>query len=181
MPEQRLLTYADLASFPDDDGLRRELLDGELVVSPAPRLRHQDVSGRLYLAMATHITEQGGGRVYYAPVDVVLSDINVLEPDLLFIAEDQLEILTEMNVQGAPALAIEVLSKPHIDRVRKRDIYARFGVPEYWIVDTDSDRVEVHRLDGDRYAKPEIIEPGETLTTPLLPGLVVDVANLLRR
>lgn len=180
MAEPASLTYADLASFPDD-GLRRELLDGELLVSPAPRLRHQRIVGRLHFAIEAHLREHGGGQVYIAPADVVLSERTVLEPDLLFVSDQQLDILTEANVQGAPALVIEVLSDPRIDRVRKRDLYARYGVPEYWIVDPDADRVEVYRLQGDRYAKPEILEPGETLATPLVDGLAVDVAELLRR
>jgi Uma2 family endonuclease len=180
MASKTSLTYADLASFPDD-GLRRELLDGELIVSPAPRLRHQDVVGRLHLAFGNHIAHHGGGRVYMAPADVVFSDTTVLEPDLLFVAEAQLDILTEANVQGAPSLVVEVLSNPRMDRVRKRDAYARFRVGEYWIADPDADRVEIYRLEGDRYPKPEILEPGEILQTPLLTGLRIDVAELFRR
>jgi Uma2 family endonuclease len=180
VPEGKLLTYADLASFPDD-GKRRELLDGELIVSPSPRVRHQEIVGRLLLLIGNHVAEHGGGRVYVALLDVVLSDINVLEPDLLFVSQSQLEILTELNVQGAPSLVIEVLSNPRIDRVRKRDIYARFAVPEYWIVDPDADRVEVYHLDGQQYSKPLILEAGDTLATPLLDGLTIDVARLLER
>lgn len=180
MAEAAGLTYADLASFPDD-GLRRELLEGELLVSPSPKVRHQEVVGRLYVVLANHLARRGGGRVYVAPLDVVLSDRTVLEPDVLFVSEEQLGILTEANVQGPPALVVEVLSDPRVDRVRKRDLYARYGVPEYWVVDPDADRVEVYRLAGERYAKPEILEPGETLTTAALPDLRIDVAELLRR
>jgi Uma2 family endonuclease len=174
------LTYEDLASFPDD-GLRRELLDGELIVTPAPRLRHQDVVLRLGMAFGNHLSAHGGGRVFIAPADVVLSDRDVLEPDVLFIADSQVSILTEANVRGAPSLVIEVLSDPRVDRVRKRDAYARFGVPEYWIADPDADRVEVYGLAGGRYAKPEIFEPGDRLTYAGLPGLTIDVAELFAR
>ncbi len=175
------LTYADLASYPDD-GLRREIIDGELIVTPAPRLRHQEVLARLHLIFGNHVAASGGGKVFFAPVDVVLSDSNVVEPDLLFIADEQTDLMTEANVQGAPALVVEVLSQPRIDRVRKRDLYARFGAAQYWIVDPDADRVEVYRLGGDeRYPKPEIFEPGETLTYERLPGLRVDLAQLFAR
>lgn len=180
MAKGAALTYADLASFPDD-GLRRELIDGELIVSPSPRLRHQEVLARLYLLFGNHVAASGGGKVYFAPLDVLFSDTNVVEPDLLFVADDRLEILTEMNVQGSPTLVVEVLSNPRIDRVRKRDLYARFGVAEYWVVDPDADRVEVHRLHGDAYAKPEILEPGETLTYNRLPGLQIDLRKLFAR
>lgn len=175
-----MFTYADLATFPDD-GFRREIIDGELIVSPSPKLRHQEILARLYLVFGNHVAAAGGGKVYFAPLDVVLSDINVLEPDLLFVADDQLELLTEANVQGAPALVVEVLSQARIDRVRKRDVYARFAVPEYWIVDPDADRVEVYRLEGDRYAKPAIAEPPEVLTYDRLPGLQVELTALFAR
>lgn len=180
VPEEGTLTYADLAAFPDD-GLRRELLDGELIVSPSPFVRHQEVLGRLYLAIGGHVAEHGGGKVYIAPLDVVLSDRNVVEPDLLFVAEEQLAILTEKNVQGAPALAVEVVSNSRMDRVRKRDVYARFGIPEYWVVDPDADRVEIYRLDGDRYARPEIFEVGDELSFDGLPGLQVSLSSLFER
>jgi len=174
------LTYADLASFPDD-GRRRELIHGELIVSPSPRLRHQDLVGRLYLAFGNYLEARGGGKVYLVPADVVLSDINVVEPDLLFVADDRLDILTELNVRGVPSLVIEVVSDSRMDRVRKRDLYEQFGVPEYWIVDPDADRVEVYRLSSGAYGKPEIAEPGETLQCGGLPGLEIDLARLFAR
>lgn len=179
MPEQGL-TYADLAAFPDD-GLRRELLDGELIVSPSPVVRHQEVLGRLFLAIGGYVAEHGGGKAYLAPLDVVLSDSNVFEPDLLFIAEADLGILTEKNVQGAPSLAIEVVSDSRIDRVRKRKVYERFGVPEYWVVDPDADRVEIYRLEGPTYAKPQILEPPDEVTFVGLPGLRISLDKLFAR
>lgn len=180
MAEGAVLTYADLAAFPDD-GLRRELLDGELIVSPSPQLRHQRLSMRLSAAFFNYIQAHGGGEIFHAPTDVVFSDVNVVEPDLLFIADSQLEILTEKNVQGAPALVIEIVSDSRMDRVRKREIYARFGVADYWIVDPEADRIEVYHLTGDRYDKPEIFEPGEHLTYAHLPGFQLDLAALFAR
>lgn len=173
-------TYADLATFPDD-GLRREIIDGELIVTAAPYLRHQKLVGELHGQFWTHLKTHGGGQIYIAPADVVLSDINVVEPDLLFVADDQLQILTEKNVQGAPSLVIEVASDSRMDRVRKRDLYARFGVPVYWVVDPETDRVEVYRLAGETYGKPELYEPPETLAYDSLPGLVIDLAALFAR
>lgn len=174
------LTYDDLVMFPDD-GLRRELLGGELIVSPSPSLRHQDVVLCLGMALRMHVEAHGGGRVFVAPVDVVLSQRDVVEPDVIFVADHQVDMLTEANIRGAPALLVEVLSTPRIDRVRKRDLYARFGVPAYWIADPDADRVEVYRLTGDRYAKPEILDMGDRLTYEVLPGFAVEVAKLLAR
>lgn len=180
MPGSALYTYADLANFPDD-GMRRELLDGELIVSPSPKVRHQRLLRRLAMSFMNHIENNPGGEMFFAPLDVVLSDINVVEPDLFFIADSQSDVIGEKNVQGPPMLVVEVVSDTRLDRVRKRDIYARFGVPEYWIVDPDADRVEVYLLEGSSYAKPIIVEPGEVLTFGGLPGLVIDVAALFAR
>ncbi|MGQ0743260.1 MAG: Uma2 family endonuclease [Acidimicrobiales bacterium] len=175
------LTYEDFASFPDDH-IRRELIDGEVVVTPAPRIRHQDVVGRLFLSFGAHVESRGGGRVFVAPCDVVFAPHQVVEPDIVFVADDQKAIIGELNIQGAPRFLAEVLSDPRTDRVRKRDLYGRFGVGEYWVVDPDSDRVEVYTLTpgADAYPKPTIVEPGEVLLPACLPGLQVDVAWLFR-
>lgn len=170
--------YADLALFPDD-GLRREIIDGELIVSPSPVTRHQRIVGRLFLAIGNHVVEHGGGEVFVAPFDVVLSDRNVVEPDLLFIADGQAEIVTEANVQGVPALVIEVVSNPRMDLVRKRDLYERFGVAEYWAIDPGTDRVEIYRPNAGAYGAPTILLAGDRLETLTLPSLVIDVAALL--
>lgn len=168
------LTYADLAAFPDD-GLRRELIHGELIVTPSPLVRHQRLVGFLFLRLAGHVERHGGGEVLLAPMDVLLSDDSVVEPDLFFVPEASSEIITRANIQGVPALVIEVLSNSRVDRVRKRDLYAEFGVPEYWIVDPDADRVEVYRLSEAGYGKPEILEAGDTLTTAAIPDFSLDV------
>lgn len=180
MAEGATYTYADLAALPEDN-VRREILDGELIVSPSPGRRHQQVLGRLHLLFGNHVAAHGGGEVFFWPFDIVFEDRNVLEPDLLFVAGDQMDILTDKNVRGVPALVVEVVSKSRMDRVRKRDLYARFGVPEYWVVDPESDRVEVHRLLEGAYGKPDIFEPGETLSYDRLPGLGVDLSALFAR
>jgi Uma2 family endonuclease len=177
------LTYADFAALPDDL-VRRELIDGGVVVTPAPNTRHQDVLGRLFLAFANHLAASGGGRVFVAPYDVVLSDHTVVEPDLVFVADDDLGLVTEANLQGAPTLAAEVVSHSRTDRVRKRDLYARHGIGEYWVVDPDADRVEVYRLTaagGGTYPKPELFEVGETVSPRSLPTLTIDLAELFCR
>jgi Uma2 family endonuclease len=174
------LTYADLEAFPED-GLRRELIDGELIVSPSPKTRHQVLLGRLFLSFGNYVNEHGGGTVFLAPLDVLFSDRNVVEPDLIVIAEAETGIITEKNIQGVPSLLIEIVSDPRLDRVRKRDLYATFGVPQYWIVDPDVDRVEVYRLEGGRYSKPEILEPGDALELDIFPGFRLDIARLFER
>jgi Uma2 family endonuclease len=180
VPEQGTLTYADLAALPDD-GLRHELLDGELVVTPAPRTRHQTVAFELTVALRDHVKRRRLGQVFIGPVDVIFTERDVLEPDVVFVGSEQTEIITELNIRGVPELLIEVVSDSRMDRVRKRDVYERCGVPEYWVADPDADRIEVDRLRAGRYGKPEIVGTEDTLTTAAIPGLELDVATIFAR
>lgn len=172
------LTYADYAALPDD-GRRWELIDGELYLSPSPKTRHQIVLGRLYLAFATHVQAEGGGQVFVAPYDVVLADDVTVQPDLLYVVDADRDRVTEANLQGPPTLAAEVVSDPRHDLVRKRELYARYRVIEYWAVQPDIARIEVFRLVDGLYPKPDLFEPGDTLTTPIISGLQIDAGSLL--
>jgi Uma2 family endonuclease len=176
---KRLLTYEDFLAFPDD-GVRREIVDGEALVTPAPNIRDQDLVGFVFDALYDHLKEHPG-RVFVAPVDVRLSEHDVVEPDVVFVAEERTDIIQEKFLLGSPSLLIEVLSDPRTDRVRKRALYARADVAEYWIVDPDADRVEVYRLGRGRYGKPDLFDPGDTLMTELLPGFSLDIATLFDR
>ena len=183
--EDTRLTYDDFLLFPDD-GKRHELIDGVHYVTPSPRLRHQDLVGRLFGAIFVHLQEHPeAGRVFVAPLDVVLSHYDVVEPDLLFIASDQAGIMTEKNIQGAPALVVEVMSKStrKRDAQIKRRLFEQVGVREYWLVDPELDTVQVFRPTAEgRLARVEELTPedGGTLTTPLLPGCGIDVRTLFR-
>jgi Uma2 family endonuclease len=177
LPQPRL-TYEEYASFPDD-GIRRELIDGEVHVTPSPVVRHQRIVLRVARLLADHVDAHHAGEVFIAPCDVMLSRHDVVQPDVVFVATSDAGIVTASNLQGSPTLVVEVVSDPRTDRVRKRDLYARHGVPEYWIVDPDADRVEIYRLEGSAYPKPSILEPGEALASPSLPRLSIDVAGLL--
>lgn len=177
----KLLTYEDFLAFPDD-GVRREIIAGEAFVTPSPLVRHQDLGMFIGTALYNHVAAHGGGgRVFMAPLDVRLSAHDIVEPDVIFVADDRLEIIKEKHLLGSPTLLVEVVSDPRTDRVRKREQYARTAVPTYWIIDPDGDRVEVYRLSGKTYPKPEILEPGDTLTLDELPGLAIDVARLFDR
>ncbi len=127
------LTYDDFLLFPDD-GRRHEIIDGEHFVTPRPNTRHQALVGRLYFEVELFLRQHSGaGRIFMAPLDVLLTRWDVVEPDLIFIAGDQADILTDKNVQGAPALAIEIMSKGtrKTDEQVKRRLFARGGVREY--------------------------------------------------
>jgi Uma2 family endonuclease len=169
------MRYEDLLLLPDD-GKRHEIIDGEHYVNPAPYLIHQILLVRLTLAIGNHLAAQGGGQLFVAPADVVFSPDDVVEPDLFFISNARRGIRTPKNVQGAPDLVIEILSEGNrrYDEVTKRDLYRRYGVTEYWIVDPELQLVKIHR-GGEK------IEVSEgSLTTPILPGLAIDLAELFR-
>ena len=138
------LTYESYLKTPDDE--RYELLDGELLVmEPAPLTAHQYVLGNLHLAMRIFSDERNLGEVYISPTDVVLSDTDVVQPDLLFVSYERAHIVTRENIQGAPDLIVEVLSPSTAERDRtlKLDLYARHGVKEYWLVDPNAKTVMV--------------------------------------
>lgn len=162
------LTYDDFVHFPDD-GNRHELIDGAHYVTPSPDVRHQAIVVRLVVAIATYLQRHPVGRVFVAPLDVVLSTHDIVEPDVLFVAADQADIVAEKNVQGPPALVVEVLSLStrKRDAQAKRRLFERTGVREYWLVDPELDTVQVLRMtpDGKLLRVVELsVENDETLT-----------------
>jgi Uma2 family endonuclease len=176
------LTYDDYLLFPDD-GRRHELIDGEHYVTPAPSLRHQEISKRLFRLLDGYLQVRPLGQVFYAPVDVVPTDVDVVEPDLLYVSNGRAEILRD-PVRGAPDLVIEIVSPSsrRTDEVVKRKLYERIGVREYWIVDPELEVVKVYRREDDRFARAaeSSREEGHSLGTPLLPGLSVALEDLFR-
>ena len=145
-PSTPRFTYEDFLCFPED-GLRHELIDGEHYVTPSPNTHHQRLVGRLHADLYAHLSATQAGEVFLAPFDVVLSNHDVVEPDLLVILADQAGILTDQNVRGAPAIVVEVLSPGtrHRDETLKRQLYDRVGVREYWLVDADAETILVCR------------------------------------
>ncbi len=177
------LTVADLAEWPEDDLRRIELLDGVLLVTPPPTWRHTDTGFELAVCIREWARATDAGKVLVAPTGVQFADDSLLEPDLLYLDAQQAALLSEdPYVQVVPRLVVEVSSPSTRSRDLglKRDAYDRFGVDEYWFVDLDRQRVLVHRRDGRRYGDPVILDAGETLTSPNLPGFGVEVSVVLR-
>jgi Uma2 family endonuclease len=168
-----VLTYADYAAIPAD-GRRYELHEGEVSVTPAPGTRHQEVVGNLYLALRQHVDAGLGGRVFVSPIDCLLSDTSVVQPDLVYVAADRAAVVTARGIEGAPTLVVEVLSPStvQIDRAVKRQLYARHGVPCYWIVDPDARRVEAYVLAEGAY------QPADPGSLPPFAGLALDPAAI---
>ena len=171
-------TYQDYCATPDDE--RYELLDGNLMMVPAPNMKHQWVLGRLHSELDRFTREHGLGKVYVAPCDVVLSDTDVVQPDLLFISRAREHTITDENVRGAPDLVIEILSPSTADRDLgcKHELYGRHGVLEYWIVDPLAETVAVHRQGGGRLEVAETFGRGDTLRTALLDGLQLELDDV---
>jgi len=176
------LAYDDYVLFPDD-GKRHELIDGEHYVTPSPIPRHQAILLKLAVMMQQHLDTHPAGLIYIAPLDVVFSEFDVVEPDLLYISRERLgQILTPTNVAGAPDLVVEIGSPGtrRRDETVKRHLYERFGVAEYWVIDPELEAVKAYRQAGAGYARVAELtrEDDAVLTTPLMPGLEVLLARL---
>ncbi|HEX8275762.1 MAG TPA: Uma2 family endonuclease [Longimicrobiaceae bacterium] len=174
-------TYAEFARLPDD-GNRYEVIAGELHVTPAPRPLHQRTIARLGFLLESFTRENGLGWILPGPVDVLFAEGDFLEPDLVFVRRERLQVVTERGIEGAPDLVVEVASPStaRMDRGVKRERYARFGVPEYWVVDADARSVEVYRMLVDP-THPEVVR--DVLTWSPVPGgpaLRIDVQDTLK-
>lgn len=178
-PTRVVLTYRDYEALPND-GRRYEIHEGELSVAAAPRTKHQEVSVKLASALHVHVTTRGLGKVFAAPIAVVLSDITIVEPDIVYVAADRLGIVSERGIEGAPTLVVEILSPStaQTDRHTKMQLYARHGVPWYWIVDPDSRTVEVYALGEGGYALTTRASGNEPLSAEPLADLVIPLASL---
>lgn len=175
------LTYHDYLGFPED-GRRHEILDGEHYVTASPSLKHQTVSRRLTAVLVTYTEANRSGEVFPAPIDVVLSLHDVAVPDLVFVSRERLSILTEANIQGAPDLVVEILSRSTrtVDEGIKFSRYETLGVQEYWLANPFERSVTVYRLDQGCFREEPVLraDRGDVLATPLLPGLEIRLADI---
>ena len=175
------LTYEDFLLFPDD-GKRHELMDGEHYVTPTPNLKHQSIVMNLGGMIWSYLQQHPVGRMFNVPLDVVLSEFDVVEPDLQFTSRERLNIFTKQNVRGASDLVVEVGSPStrQRDETIKRRLYERFGVSEYWVIDPELDTIEVYRRVEERFVRIAEVsfENGDVLTTPLLVGLEMPLSKI---
>ena len=174
------VSFADLERWPDD-GRRYELYDGEVYVVPSPLPLHQIVSARLHLALSDYVRAHGG-TVLYAPLDIVLTEYDVVQPDLLLFTRDRDRLIDPRKVtRHAPDLAIEILSPGTSgnDRGRKMQLLARHGVREYWLVDPQAVTIEVYWLSGNQFALAGTAAGDQPLQSPLLPALSLAPVDLV--
>ena len=178
------LTHADLLTYSEPSeagGDRYELLDGELLVTPTPIPRHQLAVARITSALLAWV-DQHGGVALPAPMDVRFSDTTVLEPDVLGLTADHVDRVGPRYVEGPPDLVVEVSSPStrRVDVVRKRRVYERERVPEFWFVDLDADQVHVYRLQDDgTYGSPTVVLAEHDVASSAFPGFTMPVADAI--
>ena len=175
-PPQGCWTYADYAALPDD-GRRYEILDGMLYMVAGPNTAHQRAVGRFFYHLTTHVELTGRGMVFHSPYDVELAPKDVAQPDVVVVLNAHLDIIKASHIVGVPDLLVEVLSPGTAaqDRRRKRERYARAGVPEYWIANPFRKMVEVLVLEGDAYRSLGVFSGAETLPSRIVPDFPVPV------
>ena len=181
LPDSCKLTYADYVTLPDD-GRRYEILDGELAVSPSPTSLHQLVSHNLDVALSTWVRARALGRMWAAPLDLILADTVVTQPDLIYVSKSRSAIVSRRGLEAAPDLVIEILSDSTAARDRgvKMRIYARHGIPRYWIVDPEARTLEVYSLGDGVYEATAAYHEGDVIRVDVPDGFTIDLAELWR-
>jgi Uma2 family endonuclease len=179
MPIDTRLTYEDYCLLPND-GKRYEIIKGELFVTPSPVRRHQRALANLLYYLTDLVKKHDLGEVYPAPFDVVFSQYDVVEPDILYVSKARASVITEKNIQGAPDLVVEVLSEStaQIDRTTKLKLYARYGVAEYWVIDPVACSAEIYRLLPSGFELTAQLDSSHTLTSPLFSGFALPLTRL---
>ncbi len=175
--------YEDYKSLPESMEKRYELLDGDLLMVPAPTITHQRISRNLEVRLHEYCQQTGFGEVLHSPVDVVLGEADareVVQPDILVVAKERLSIIAEEEIRGAPDLVVEILSitTEHRDRGYKSILYGRYGVQEYWIVDPAAHTVEVHTLTQTGFELRGSSAGGEMVDSTLLPSLELTAESI---
>jgi Uma2 family endonuclease len=176
---KKVYTYQDYLELPDD-GKRYEIIEGELIMSPAPYTIHQEVMLNIAVELVNFVRKTKIGKIYIAPTDVVISDINVVQPDILFITNKKLQIITAKNIKGVPDLIIEIISPAtgYYDLRGKKDIYEKFGVQEYWIVDPMKQRVEIYLNFENKFELHQRLEKKGILKSNILKGLDLNLDTI---
>jgi Uma2 family endonuclease len=180
----KVYTYSDYLLLPDEECYYYEILDGYLIREPAPTTLHQRVSYRLHRLLDDCFWERDpDGEIFCAPVDLTLSDTNVVQPDLVYVPGGS-NIVEKQRINGIPHLVVEVISPStrSKDYARKAQIYARLGVPHYWIIDPEQRTFESFRLaEPGKYSPCGTVKGEQVFTHPDFPGLAIQLDVLWRK
>lgn len=177
--EEEIFTYQDYIYFPDN-GKQYQIIDGEVYMSPAPVPYHQRVSANLEEILRRFVKTNKLGEVFDAPCDVLLSDINVVQPDIFFISMDKLDIIKDKYIKGSPDLVIEITSPytKKLDKIQKKRLYEIYKVAEYWIVDVDKKTLEVFSLKDNTYKTIAVHKEEDVVTSALMKGLKFNLQEI---
>ncbi|MEX2684959.1 MAG: Uma2 family endonuclease [Candidatus Sigynarchaeota archaeon] len=179
-----IFTYSDIESLPEwPETPVVEIIGGDLFMAPSPTVNHQRISGELAFLLKDHVKKNDLGEILSAPVDVVFSELDVCVPDILFISKERNYILTKKNVQGTPDLIIEILSSNRdLDLVRKKAIYEKYGVMEYWIVDPEEKKIQVHIMskNNKQFNPPVIYTENDVVPGTVIPSFRIHVKNIFK-
>jgi Uma2 family endonuclease len=176
------LTVENYKLLPET-GPRYQLIQGDLYMAPAPNRFHQEISRNLQFELHSYLKHNPIGRLFNAPFDVYLDEINVFQPDIMIVLNQRLGILTEEGAEGAPELIVEILSPKtrRLDLINKKQEYARAGVKELWIIDPEPRAIMIHEFAYDGAEKIQQVEEADTLSTDLLPGFRLAVRTIFER
>jgi len=180
--EKKVYAYQDWLKLPEDSsGL--EIINGELVMSPSPTTRHQKIVVQLSFLMSLFLEQKNSGTMFVAPMDVVLDNNQIVQPDLLYIRPERTSIITEKNIQGAPDLIVEIISPStaYRDMFDKKDIYEKFAVREYWIIDPMRYWLELFALKDGRYETIQRLEKSCRVQSVVLRGLGLKIEKLFKK
>jgi Uma2 family endonuclease len=173
-------TFSDLADLPEwPEGPLIELINGDMYLVPSPSPSHQDVSRNLLLLLGNFVKNQKLGKIYSAPIDVKLSDEDVVIPDLIFIKNEKLSIIKKKYIEGVPDIVIEILSmNRQRDLKEKFDLYQQYGVKEYWTINPQEKTVWIFKLTKEKFDQGSLFSNSDTFQSSVLTGLTITVKDL---
>ena len=173
------MTYDEYCLLPEDRN-QYELFDGELVMTPSPSARHQEIVTELATALSNFVKKESLGKVYVAPLDIIFTKFTVLQPDILFVSQERVNTVVRERIEGAPDLVVEVLSPStfHKDLRKKMAVYSQFGVQEYWIVDPETQSMELYCPGKEGLQLARRFAAGEIFESRLLAGFRVEVSSI---
>ncbi len=179
--QKKVFTYQDYLDLPED-GKRYEVINGELIMVAAPNTGHQIISAYIEVELYNFVQKKQLGQVLDAPVDVVLSESNVVQPDILFISKENLDIIAEKNIAGAPDLIIEIISpsSAYYDLLEKKELYATYNVKEYWIVEPKKKWIEVYLNKNGKFELDQRVEQTGVIKSCVVNGWSLELVNVFQ-
>jgi len=176
-----LITRHDYQEMPEGPPYF-QVIEGELVMTPSPNLFHQDISGNIFTILRGYLVKHPIWSSHIAPLDVYLSDVNVYQPDVIFVSSARRSLLTDHGIEGAPDLVVEILSPgtARYDKGSKRKIYARTGVKELWLIDPDLKSIQLYEMNRNPETPAATHGANSKFTSPLFPRLTLKAAAIFK-